>query len=290
MTVKAYAKINLTLDVLNRREDGYHDIASVMQTVSLHDILSFDIEERTDEKNEIVITSNDTTLPTNEKNLCFRACELFFEEFGICGKTVIINIEKNIPVAAGLGGGSSDCAETLKALNSMLGINASTEKLKKIAVKLGADVPFFIEGGCMKAEGIGDELTQVKNVHEHYILLSKPTEALLSGAVYKDFDELFEKDVSLFPKPSTEAFLSEQNRYPFISNMLAPVSEKNAPSITLLKKELIELGAKAAEMTGSGPTVFAVFDDEDTANETLNLLKNRVATSFCGVYKTVNNI
>lgn len=290
MTVNAYAKINLTLDVLNRRADGYHEISSVMQTVSLHDVLSFKIEDRDDGENVIVITSNDKTLPTDCKNLCHKACILFFEEFGICGKTVIINIEKNIPIAAGLGGGSSDCAETLKALNKMLKINADSEKLRHIAVRLGADVPFFIEGGCMKAEGIGEDLTPVKNVSEHIIVLAKPTEALLSGAVYKDFDELFDKDASLFPKPSTEDFLSEKNRYPFISNMLAPVSEKKAKSITMLKKELLSAGAKAAEMTGSGPTVFAVFDSEEEAENAVKSIKNRIATSFCGLYKTVNNI
>lgn len=288
MTVKAYAKINLTLDVLSKRADGYHDIASVMQTVSLHDTLSFDIENRADGKNEIIIKSSDKTVPTDEKNLCHRACSLFFEEFGISGKTVIINIEKNIPVAAGLGGGSSDCAETFKALNKMLDINADTETLKKLAVKLGADVPFFIEGGCMKAEGIGDELTPVK-VSEHFILLAKPTDALLSGAIYKDFDDLFEKNPELFPKPTTEDFLAASNRFPFISNMLAPVSEKKASSITLLKKELSSLGADACEMTGSGPTVFAVFETEASAKEALEKLKNRIVTSFCGIYKTVNN-
>lgn len=290
MTVNAYAKINLTLDVLNKRDDGYHEISSIMQTVSLHDVLSFKIEERTDEENIIDITSNNKTLPTDCKNLCYKACVLFFEEFGICGKTVYINIEKNIPIAAGLGGGSSDCAETLKALNKLFGTNASSESLRHIAVKLGADVPFFIEGGCMKAEGIGDELTSVNNVKDHVIVLAKPMEALLSGAVYKDFDELFEEDESLFPKPSTEAFLSEKNRYPFISNMLAPVSEKKAESITVLKKELLSLGAKASEMTGSGPTVFAVFDSEEEAESAVESLKTRIATSFCGSYKTVNNI
>ncbi|MBE6897020.1 MAG: 4-(cytidine 5'-diphospho)-2-C-methyl-D-erythritol kinase [Ruminococcaceae bacterium] len=290
MKVNAYAKINLTLDVLNKREDGYHEISSVMQTISLCDVLSFNIEDRKDNENEIIITSNDNDLPTDSKNLCHKACTLFFEEFGICGKTVNIHIEKNIPIAAGLGGGSSDCAETLKALNKMLKTNAENERLRQIAVKIGADVPFFIEGGCCKATGIGDVLTPVKKVSDHFIILAKPTEALLSGAVYKDFDELYEKDASLFPKPSTEHFLTESNRLKFISNMLTPVSEKKARSISILKKALSELGAKAAEMTGSGPTVFAVFDREQEAKNAVESLKKRIATSFCGIYKTVNNI
>ncbi len=293
MTALAYAKINLTIDVLGKRADGYHDISSVMQTISLCDKLSFNITDRHDEKNEIIIESNDKTLPTDKTNLCFAACDMFFRQFGIYGKNVYIKLEKNIPVAAGLGGGSSDCAQTLRVLNTMLGVNASGEKLKKIAEKLGADVPFFIDGGRMKAEGIGDILTPVTNEKTEFVLLVKPADGkMLSKNVYKDFDLLFKEDHLLFPKPTTEAFLAAKGRkkYGYISNMLTPVTQKKQPSIALLKEKLISLGAAAAEMTGSGPTVFALFEHEDTADRALQKLRDHEAVDFCGLYKTVNNM
>ncbi len=290
MTSKAYAKINLTLDVIAKRADGYHDIASVMQTVSLFDLLTFRIEERNDENNEIIITSSDETLPCNEKNLCYKACTLLLKEFDIHGKTVYIDIDKNIPVGAGLGGGSSDCAETLKALNELLGINIPYEELEKLGAAIGADVPFFIEGGCRKAEGIGDILTDLDNVkNDYFIILAKPSDNLLTETIYCKFDELYKESPDVFPLPSTEKFISEKDhlkKFMHVSNMLSPVSERADQAISNLKKKLRSLGALAAEMTGSGPTVFALFENEKAAIKAFTEIEKHIKTSFCGIFKT----
>ena len=285
MTYSAYAKINLTLDILGKREDGYHNIESVMQTISLCDRLTVDFRRGKGKQNEIKISSSDPALPTDGKNLCFRACELFFDEFAISGASVEIRIEKNIPVGAGLGGGSSDCAETLKALNELSGINAHAKTLEKIGEKLGADVPFFIKGGCRKAEGTGTVLSGDYSLGDFSVALAKPVKPLLTGEIYREFDEIAANGKDVFPKPATEKFLSAKNRWKYVSNMLAPVSERKNAEIEAIKKEFLSLGALAAEMTGSGPTVFAVFDSAIEAEKALAELKNRITAGFCGVFK-----
>ena len=292
MTSKAYAKVNLTLDVTAKREDGYHDISSVMQTISLFDRLEFSVEDRNDGDNEIIITSSDDSLPCNESNLCHRACTLFFKEFGIHCKSVHIDIEKNIPIGAGMGGGSSDCAETLKALNRLLDINAGSGILERIGARLGADVPFFIEGGCRKAEGIGDILSDVSVIRDFYVIIAKPPDMMLSRSVYSKFDVMYAEKPYIFPPLSTEDYLSEKDhikRYKHISNMLAPVSENGNHAISELKRKLLNLGAEAAEMTGSGPAVFAVFEYEKAARNALSELLKNTELSFTGIYRTVNN-
>lgn len=287
MTYSAYAKLNLTLDILGKREDGYHNIESVMQTISLCDCLTVDFHPGNGRQNEIKISSSDPTLPTDGNNLCFRACELFCDTFAISGASVELRIEKNIPVGAGLGGGSSDCAETLKALNELSGINASSETLEKIGGKLGADVPFFIKGGCRKAEGTGTELSGDYSFGDFSVALAKPVKPLMTGEIYREFDEIAANGKDVFPKPSTEKFLSAKNRWKYVSNMLAPVSERKNAEIAAIKREFLSLGALAAEMTGSGPTVFAVFADETEAKKALAELKNRIPAGFCGVFKPV---
>ncbi|MBQ6053115.1 MAG: 4-(cytidine 5'-diphospho)-2-C-methyl-D-erythritol kinase [Clostridia bacterium] len=287
MTYSAHAKLNLTLDILGKREDGYHNIESVMQTISLCDRLTFDYRKGSGRQNGIKISSSDPTLPTDGKNLCFRACELFFNEFGLSGITVKIHIEKNIPVGAGLGGGSSDCAATLKALNELSGINAPAKTLESLGGKLGADVPFFIKGGCRKAEGTGTELSGDYPLGDFSVAVAMPDRPLMTGEIYREFDEIAENEKGVFPKPSTEKFLNAKKRWKYVSNMLAPVSERKNAEIAKIKREFLSLGALASEMTGSGPTVFALFDSAIKAEKALPELKKRITAGFCGVFQFV---
>lgn len=287
MTYNAYAKINLTLDIVGKRDDGYHNISSVMQTISLCDKLTIDVSRNDGEKSSITVTSTDKDLPTDSKNLCYRACALFFDKFAMQGINVRIHIEKNIPVGAGLGGGSSDCAATLKALNKIFKLNATDETLEKIGGKIGSDVPFFIKGGCLKAEGTGDILSGPYSSGDVFIALFMPKKMFFSGEIYKEFDDLFEKESSLFPKPSTDLFLSSKNRWKYVSNMLAYVSEKRLEEISIIKKKFISLGAPAAEMSGSGPAVFAVFRTKKEAENALTELKDHIPAGFCGVFKPI---
>ena len=292
MTYSAYAKINLTLDITGIREDGYHNIESVMQTVSLRDLLTVDVTERKKGSAPVVVASSDFNLPTDGKNLCFRACELFMKEFGITDRAVSVYIDKKIPVGAGLGGGSSDCAATLNALNGLFGVNASAEKLEELGGKIGSDVPFFIKGGCRRVSGTGTVVSDIAVSDSFYAVIAKPEELVLTKDAYKDFDRLFGTNKELFPQPSTAKFLSGKTaaeRFASVSNMLAPVAESRLKAVTVIKKELKALGAEAAEMTGSGSSVFGVFLSERAATEALSELKNRVNTGFSGVYKSVFN-
>lgn len=287
MTYNAYAKINLTLDIVEKRPDGYHNISSVMQTISLCDKLTISVSRNDCGDNSVTVISTDKNLPTDSKNLCYRACELFLEEFAIRGVNICIHLEKNIPVGAGLGGGSSDCAATLKALNKVFEINAKDEALEKIGGKIGADVPFFIKGGCLKAEGTGDILSGPYSAGDYFIAIFMPKMMLFAGEIYREFDELFEKEAADFPKQTTDSFLSSKKRWKYVSNMLAYVSEKKAEEITKIKKGFLSLGALAAEMTGSGPAVFAVFHRKADAEKALEELKKHITAGFCGVFKPI---
>ena len=275
MKLKAYAKINITLDIPKIREDGYHELSSVFQTVSLHDELEIDVTES--DKNEIILTCNEPNVPCDEKNLCWKAAKVFLEKYGIENKKICIDLKKNIPSGAGLGGGSSDCAETLKALNKLLEINASDEELEEIGVKLGADVPFFIKGGTQLAEGIGEKLTELKLPYpELSLVIIKPEAALPTVNIYKIFDGLPKEKL---PEASTEKFLTEIskgdiNAFKLTTNMLEPAAKTLCPEIGDAEKLLTENGAVSAMMTGSGSAVFGIFTDVNKAAEALEAAKH----------------
>ena len=281
MKTKAYAKINLTLDIPSIREDGYHELCSVFQTVSLYDELEISVSES--EKNEIILTCNEPNIPCNEKNLCWKAANVFLEKYGIKDKKVCIDLTKNIPSGAGLGGGSSDCAETLKMLNKLLEINASDEELEQIGVKLGADVPFFIKGGARLAEGIGEKLTDLEIKYpEIYLVIIKPKAELLSGNIYKIFDGLPKEKI---PEASTEKFLKgisngDINAFKSIRNMLEPAAKTLCPEIGGSEQMLLEYGAVSAMMTGSGSAVFGIFTNVNKAAEALEAAKNKEKIIF----------
>ena len=269
MIYYAPAKINLSLDVLKKRSDGYHELKMIMQTVSLYD--EIDIEK--DDK--ISIDSNKKEIPLDNRNLAWKAAELFFEYTGIRAGCKIY-ITKNIPDGAGLGGGSSDAATVLIALNKIYNSNLSESELREIAVKIGADVPFFIIGGTCLAEGIGEKLTKINNNIDPYILIFKPDFSISTKWVYEN--------LKLENKPSydIESIINDLNDgEPSFSNKifnyLEEISMSEYPQILNIKNILKNMGANGALMSGSGSSVFGIFFDEIKAKQAFeNLKKNNI--------------
>lgn len=271
---RSYAKINLTLDVLSRRENGYHDIKMIMQTISLFDLIIIDKTEY-----GITVSANLRYLPTGEKNLAYKAADAFFSKTGIRSGAKIM-IHKNIPVAAGLAGGSGNCAAVLTALNMLFGCPLSKEELREEGAALGADVPYCFDGGTQIAEGIGEILSPLPPMPEAYILLVKPPVNVSTKLIYEEIDEA---PVSL--RPDTDAMiraLKSGNIYDvskYLCNVMEAVTEKMHPIIGGIKKKMIMNGALGAVMSGSGPTVFGIFDDLAEAKES--------ADSFSRQFKDV---
>ena len=273
ISLNAYAKINLSLDVLRRREDGYHDVKMIMQTIGLHDELTF--KRRDDDK--VVLKSDDESLPTDKDNLIIKACDLFFSELG-SGYGVDIFLKKMIPTAAGLAGGSSDAAATLKALNKMAGDPYDDEGLRKMGVKIGADIPFCLMGGTALSEGIGEILKPLpsprREDHERFILIAKPPAAVSTAFVYKNLklDENTEH-------PDVDGMTDALKKGDYdgivkrLGNGLESVTIPAYPEIGKIKEIAILNGAEGALMSGSGPTVFALFDDKEKAQGALLRLK-----------------
>lgn len=247
MKLKANAKINFSLSICGKREDGYHLIDTVMHSVSLYDDVFIEKAE------DIFVDCGG--LP-QEENIAYRAAKLFFETAKIIGGCKI-KIEKFIPMSAGLGGGSADAAAVLLGLNELYNANLSYETLCGIAVKLGADVPFFIKGGCMRSEGIGEILTPATPLEKGYILLAKADLKPSTGEMYRRLDA---QDTVL---ASTNAVLLaiKNNNLNELSNNLYNAFETVWPQ-SKVKAELLKTEAVAVALTGSGPTWFAIFDDE----------------------------
>ena len=260
-TYKSYAKINLSLDVLGRMDNGYHQVKMVMQTVSLFDTITI---ETLPEK-EISISANLPFLPTGPENLAYKAAEMFFSETGIEGGAAI-NLNKHIPVGAGLAGGSSNCAVVLRALNRLYGAELSTRRLCLMGEKLGADVPYCILGGTRLAEGIGEKLSLLPRMPFCHILLVKPAFSISTKSVYEKIDSYDD-----YRRPDTEQVInglrsrSIQAMAKGMVNVLEEVSLNDYPVLRELKEQLTEYGAVAAQMSGSGPTVFGIFTDRRKA-------------------------
>ncbi len=257
---RSFAKINLTLDVLNKRDDGYHNIKMIMQTVSLFDLVLVDKTE-----SGIGIKTNLRFLPTNEKNLAYLAAQNFYETVGIQGGCKIM-IHKNIPVAAGLAGGSGNAAAVLAALNMLYGTGLSASELCKIGLKLGADVPYCILGGTYLSEGIGEKLSPLPPMPKCTILMVKPPINVSTAAIYGAIDS-----AEILGRPDTEAMCSALRDGDIkaaaceLSNVMGTVTETMHPVIRGIKEKMLKNGALGAEMSGSGPTVFGIFPDYETA-------------------------
>lgn len=263
---EAYAKINLTLDVVGKRDDGYHLLETVMQTVSLCDVVSV---EKFD---DIVITCSEPAVPVDERNSCHKAARVFFERTGISGGARI-DIEKHIPSEAGLGGGSSDAATVLCMLNEIYDARLSYSELEELAAKVGADVAFLVRGGTSVCRGIGEDMERIAGLPERWVLLVKPDFGVSTPEAYRLFDEKGAQSTY-----GTEAFLralrDDGNPYEFISNDLEAALCNM--EIARIRRELLTLGAEAAQMTGSGSCVFGVFENEDIAARAKNYLSGKI--------------
>ena len=263
MELKSLAKINLGLDVLGRRENGYHDVRMVMQTIYLYDNVK--LEKRQEEG--IVVETNLFFLPADENNIAYKAAKLLFDEFEL-GGGLHIQLEKHIPVAAGLAGGSSNAAAVLVGMNRMYDLGLSQKELMERGVKLGADVPYCILRGTVLAEGIGEVLTPLPAMPKCYILIAKPGISVSTKVVY---DKLDSKKIEEHPDiDGILEGLQEENLSKIaaaMGNVLEKVTIEDYPIIEEIKDAMKAAGALNAMMSGSGPTVFGIFEDKTKARE-----------------------
>ena len=267
--LKALAKINLGLDVLGRREDGYHNVRMVMQTIYLYDNITI----RRTKESGITLESNLYFLPNDEGNIAYKAAKLLMDEFQI-QDGVHITLDKHIPVAAGLAGGSANAAAVLVGMNRMFSLGLSEEELMERGVNLGADVPYCVMRGTVLAEGIGEELTRLSALPKCYILIAKPGISVSTRTVYEKLDAL-----SITEHPDIDGVikgLENQDLKAIASsmgNVLEQVTVDAYPIIEKIKDVMKEQGALNAMMSGSGPTVFGIFPDEQTALKCKEYLK-----------------
>ncbi len=258
MTIKALAKINIGLDVTGVREDGYHLVRMIMQTVHMYDLVT--VTKQTD--SGIAMTSNAKYLPVNEDNLCIKAAKLLADEFGISDGTHI-HLNKRIPVAAGMAGGSSDAAAVLYGMNQIHGLGLSKKELMDRGVKIGADVPYCLMRGTALAEGIGEELTPLTQMMRCPVLIAKPPISVSTKYVYEHLDAI-ENPVH----PDIDAMIADieaqdvHSLGSHMGNILEGVTIEKYPVIAQIKNIMKENGAIVSMMSGSGPTVFGFFEDE----------------------------
>lgn len=283
ITRKAYAKINLGLDVLRRRPDGYHEVKMIMQTVGIYDHLTFAKKEQSEVFPDIEI-SLDTgnapgkeipmeILPCDKSNLIYKAAALIMETYGI-KEGVSITLQKNIPIAAGMAGGSTDAAAVFHGLNELFALSMSFEDMRKMGVKIGADVPYCIMGGTALSEGIGEILTPIPAPPGAYLLIAKPDINVSTKFVYENLhaDTLqYHPDIDGMVNALKEGSLSGITDR--MGNVLETVTEKEYPIIGRIKAEMKQNGALNALMSGSGPTVFGIFTDRETAGKAYEAIK-----------------
>ena len=269
--LKARAKINLGLDVLGKREDGYHEVRMVMQTIGIYDrlILTKIPEE------EIRITSNLAFLPVNENNLIYKAIKLLKDEYHFPGG-VSVDLNKFIPVAAGMAGGSTDAASTMSGVNRLFGLNLSMGKMMELGVRLGADVPYCVMRGTALAEGIGEKLTRITPVPHMWILIAKPQINVSTRLVYEQLDM-----GGIQKHPDIDGIIRAIEAQDVVriaqsmGNVLENVTVPLYPVIETIKQDMLSHGAINAMMSGSGPTVFGIFPDEQTTLACQAFLKKK---------------
>jgi len=265
---KAPAKINLSLDVLYKRADGYHEMEMVMTSIDLADRIVL----KTIEEDRIVIQSTNGFLPLDQRNHAYKAAKLLKETYQI-EKGVNISIEKKIPIAAGLAGGSSDAAATLRGLNRLWHLNLSNDELALLGEKIGSDVPYCIYGGTVYATGRGEKIKQIDTLPQCWVVLVKPKKGISTWTIFEDLS--FEQLVH----PETKKMLAaiqEKNYIQMASstgNALETVSAIKQPDIKRIKKKMLQFGADAALMSGSGPTVYALCEKYSKAQRVYNGLK-----------------
>ena len=268
ITERAYAKINLSLDVTGKRPDGYHEVRMVMQTVDIYDSLTF---EKADEG--ITIDVGGSPLPADGDNLIYKAAKAVMDKCGVTGG-VTISLDKHIPIAAGMAGGSSDAAAALRGVNRLYECGLSYEELREIGVKIGADVPYCIEGGTVLAEGIGEKLTFLSPLPEYILAVAKPERGVSTGNIYKSLDEIFDTITHPDVDAMLEAFKAQDMSFvKYLGNVLEYVTIPLCPEVDEIKKIFRESDTAGTLMTGSGPTVFAFFEDRDEASKAMNKVR-----------------
>lgn len=287
-TAEAHAKINLTLDVTGKRPDGYHLVCMVMQSIGLHDIVTVEIGTGS---GCIDLNMSDSALPTDRGNLAYRAAELFLQQTGVSCDGMRIDIRKQIPVAAGLAGGSTDAAAVLVLLDELYDTGLGIKTLMQLGLKLGADVPFCIAGGTMLAEGIGELLTPLPDAPQTHVVLCKPPFAVSTPAVYHAIDA-----VKIAERPNTAAMRAAivasdaaavSNH---LCNVMQPVTAGMHPEVDEICATLRQYGAMGAIMSGSGPSTFGLFDSLSDAQAACAALAARYPETYLTGFSTASQI
>ena len=272
---KAYAKINLVLNIGDLRPDGYHDIQTIMQSLELHDDVTVEQTGGTG----ITVTASVDTIPTDESNLAAKAVKAFAAKTGVPADGLSIHIEKRIPVAAGLSGGSSDAAATLRALNVLYETNLSVDELAEIGIEVGSDVPFCVHGGCAYVEGKGDMVVPTTPMPQCIIVIGKPDLAISTEKMYQRFDQA-ELPQRADHTPEIMLGLRWENLKAVaesVGNAFEQVLMKNERNtVDMMKEVMNQFGTLGTAMTGSGPAVFGIFDNELYARVASETLRQRL--------------
>lgn len=272
VVIDAHGKINLALDVLYPRDDGYHEINTIMQQIDLKDTITL----RNIEGDRAIIECNSEEIPLDESNLAYKAWEKIVEKTNLL-RGIHITIDKNIPVAAGLAGGSTNAAAVLKGLNLLWNLNLSQERLMEIGAEIGADVPFCILGGTAHARGIGEKLKKIRSFSNKLILLANIGKPVSSAYVYNKLD--LENRSKRIDVDKIVEYIEEDDVKKVAENMeniMEQVVIKEYPIIAQIKEDMVRYGALGSIMSGSGPTVFGIFDDEEKLLRCKEFLEKKV--------------
>ncbi|MBQ1872101.1 MAG: 4-(cytidine 5'-diphospho)-2-C-methyl-D-erythritol kinase, partial [Lachnospiraceae bacterium] len=264
IVLEPFAKVNLGLDIVGRRDNGYHEVKMIMQSVDLKDSMTLTVNDT----DIVTIMTDSKDIPADDSNIVVKAIKLLKQEYGI-KKGINVELKKNIPIAGGMAGGSADAAAALRGMNELFNLKLDDKKLCELGVKLGADVPYCIMGGTMLSEGIGEILTPLKSAPDCYVAIVKPAFSVSTKKVYEAYDSLSGDRIIHPDIDGLIDAINEGDLYKMctcMGNSLESVTEKDHPYITEIKRILEEKGAVKAMMSGSGPTVFAIFDDKDKAN------------------------
>lgn len=271
MRLRALAKINLGLDVVGKRGDGYHEVRMIMQTIQMYDVL--EIEKKAEPG--ITLTTNIPYVPTDERNLVYKAARMLMDEFHI-EEGLTMNLEKFIPVAAGMAGGSSDAAAAFVGVNRIFGLGLSEEELMKRAVKVGADVPYCVMRGTALAEGIGEKLTRLPRLPQCYVLVGKPGVNVSTKIAYENLNlndpAMVHPDIDGMVNAIHEGDLD--GMISRMGNVFEPGIIRRYPIIREIKALMENNGARKAMMSGSGPTVFGIFDSKEKMEQAATVLRD----------------
>ncbi|MBR4949619.1 MAG: 4-(cytidine 5'-diphospho)-2-C-methyl-D-erythritol kinase [Clostridia bacterium] len=302
MSLKAPAKINLSLDVISRMENGYHNLSMIMQSISLYDIITikkiapdnakrrFVIDEQ---GNKVIITCNDKSVPTDEKNIVFKCAKAFFELNNISDSFISIDISKKIPSAAGMAGGSSDGAAVLIGLNILFDKKMTYESLCEIGAKIGADIPFCITGGTALCEGIGEIITPLMPLSSGYILICKPDIDVSTKEIFSKVDI---KNIKNHPDTEKLTNAVNSNDLPLLCknmyNCLEEITSQMHEEISVIEEKIRFFSPLGVMMSGSGPTVFGIFDSDEKCKKAFASLKKEYkecyTAFFCDGIEIIN--